>query len=515
MDTLLEVRNISKSFWGVKALDRVSLDVRRGEVHALTGENGAGKSTLMRILAGMQSADSGEIVFRGLTISMIHQELLPFPDLSIAENICMGQEPVRWGWVNRAAMHRRAETVLRQLGVSLPPSRRMRELSVAEMQIVEIAKALARQADLIIMDEPTSALSDRESERLFAAIADLKRRGIAVIYISHKLDEIFRLSDRVTVLRDGRHVATCAVSEINEQRLIALMVGRELSAAPAITHTPSPESTPDEAALDVVALGRKGRFHDVTFRVRRGEIVGVAGLMGAGRSDVGAALFGLAPADSGEMRINGKAIRIGSPAEALANGIAMVTEDRKDSGIVPDMSVTHNLTLSSLARWSRWFVIQPRVERQIADRQIKTFSIKTPDARRPAKFLSGGNQQKLLIAKALLADPSLLILDEPTRGVDVGAKAEISGLIARLAQAGKGILMISSEMNEILALSDRILVMRQGTISAELDPRKTTAEEILKYAMPSSPLNVSPARGDRPAVNDPLDREQGPAASGG
>ena len=485
MDPILEVRDISKSFWGVKALDRVRLDVRRGEIHALTGENGAGKSTLMRILAGMQSADSGEVVFRGLAISMIHQELLPFPDLSVAENICMGQEPVRWGWVNRAAMHRRAETLLRQLGVSVPPSRRMRELSVAEMQTVEISKALARRADLIIMDEPTSALSERESERLFAVIADLKRRGIAVIYISHKLDEIFRLADRVTILRDGRHVITCAVPEITEQRLIALMVGREFSAPPAITQAAFLAANLGEMALEAVALGRRGRFGDVTFRVGRGEIVGVAGLMGAGRSDVGAALFGLAPADSGEIRINGSTVKIDSPAQALANGIAMVTEDRKDSGIVPDMSVTHNLTLSSLARWSRWFVIQRSAEREIADRQIKRFSIKTPDGSRPAKFLSGGNQQKLLIAKALLTDPSVLILDEPTRGVDVGAKAEIWDVIARLAQAGKGIFMISSEMNEILALSHRILVMRQGTISAEMNPRETTAEEILKYAMPS------------------------------
>ncbi len=480
MNPILEFKDISKSFWGAKALDRVSFDVRRGEVHALTGENGAGKSTLVKILAGIETADSGEAVFRGSGISMIHQELLPFPDLSIAENISMGQEPVHWGWVDKAAMHAQAETKLRELGVTLPPSRRMGDLSVAEMQTVEIAKALARRADLIVMDEPTSALSEHESERLFAAISGLKQRGIAVIYISHKMDEIFHLADRITVLRDGRHVETCPASEMNEQRLIALMVGREFEIAAEKTYAAACDDL-----LDVKALSRKGRFHDVSFRVGRGEIVGVAGLMGAGRTEVGEAVFGLAPADSGEIRINGSAVKIGNPADALANGIAMVTEDRKDSGIVPDMSVTHNLTLASLGRWSRWFVIQRRAERAIADKQVKAFSIKSPGGSRPAKFLSGGNQQKLLIAKALLADPSILILDEPTRGVDVGAKADIYALIARFAQAGKGVLMISSEMNEILALSDRILVMRQGTIAAEMDPRQTNAEEILKYAMPN------------------------------
>jgi inositol transport system ATP-binding protein len=479
VDSLLEIRDVTKTFWGIKALDAVRFEVRAGEVHALTGENGAGKSTLMKIVAGIQEADSGEIVFRGSGIAMIHQELLPFPDLSVAENICMGQEPARFSWINRKAMHAQADTQLRQLGFPIPVGRRMRDLGVAEMQTVEIAKALARRADLIIMDEPTSALSDHEAERLFTAIAGLRERGMAVIYISHKMDEIFRLADRITVLRDGRHVQTSAASELNEQRLIALMVGRELAAGVSRTGTAG-----EEAALEVKALSRKDRFRDVSFRVARGEIVGMAGLMGAGRSDVGAAVFGLAPADRGEIRIHGKAVKIGSPAEALAHGISMVTEDRKDSGIVPGMSVTHNLTLASLARWSPGLIIQHRAEREAAQRQVSAFSIKTSSTNRPAKYLSGGNQQKLLIARALLAEPSVLILDEPTRGVDVGAKAEIYRLIGELAQTGKAILMISSEMNEILALSDRILVMRNGTISAELDAHQSNAEVILKHAMP-------------------------------
>jgi ABC-type sugar transport system ATPase subunit len=276
-------------------------------------------------------------------------------------------------------------------------------------------------------------------------------------------------------------VETCDASALDERRLIALMVGRELAEAAAKPHAPAGGS----AVLEVKSLSKQGRFHDVSFGIRRGEIVGMAGLMGAGRSDVGVAIYGLAPAEKGEIRVNGSVVKVGSPKEALANGIAMVTEDRKDSGIVPGMSVTQNLTLSSLARWSKWSIIQRRVEREAAARQVAAFSIKANDNSRPAKFLSGGNQQKLLIAKALLTNPTVLILDEPTRGVDVGAKAEIYRLIAKFAQEGKGILMISSEMNEILSLSDRILVMRQGSISAELDPRATNAEEILKHAMPA------------------------------
>jgi ABC-type sugar transport system ATPase subunit len=480
MEPLLEIRDITKSFWGIKALDRVSFLVERGEVHALTGENGAGKSTLMKILAGLQPADSGEIVFRGSGLSMIHQELLPFPDLSVAENICMGQEPVRFGWVDRQAMYQHAERQLRQLGVSIPPSRRMGKLAVAEMQTVEIAKALVRRADLIIMDEPTSALSDHEAERLFSVIQALKQRGISIIYISHKLDEIFRLADRITVLRDGCHVDTRPASELNERQLIGLMVGRELASAAAPRH-----GSVGNVALEVRGLSRQGRFRNVSFELRRGEIVGIAGLMGAGRSDVAGAIFGLAPADSGHVLVNGRPVRIDSPKQALAHGIAMVTEDRKDSGIVPGMSVMHNLTLASLPRWSRSFIIQHRQEREVAAQQVAAFSIKTSGLGRPVKFLSGGNQQKLLLAKALLADPTVLILDEPTRGVDVGAKAEIYELIAKFARAGKAVLMISSEMNEILSLSDRILVMRQGVVSAELDPRQTNAEEILKHAMPN------------------------------
>jgi inositol transport system ATP-binding protein len=492
---VLRVRDVSKRFPGVQALDGVHLDIARGEVHALTGENGAGKSTLMKILIGMHAPDAGEIFFRGrpvrlknthdalrLGISMIHQELLPFPDLTVAENICMGREPTRWfpGWLDKAAMHREAEALLARLGVAIPPGSPMNRLSVAATQAVEIAKALAYNAEVIIMDEPTSALSAREVEALFTVITDLKRRGVAIIYISHKLDEILRMADAVTVLRDGRHVATCRIGEVDEQRLIALMVGRALTAPSARSAGP-----PGAAALEVRGLTSPGKFRDVSFTVRRGEILGIAGLMGAGRTELGSAIFGLAPAASGEILVDCRPLRIAHPGDALAGGIAMVTEDRKRFGVVPRMTVKHNLTLASLDRCCRGGFIDHAAESRIAAEQMRAFSIRAAGSGQQAVSLSGGNQQKVVIAKALLTAPEILILDEPTRGIDIGAKSEIYGIIRRLAQAGKAVIMISSEMSEILALSDRILVMRAGAISAEFATGEATPEAILKYAMAS------------------------------
>jgi ABC-type sugar transport system ATPase subunit len=479
---VLNVSEISKAFWGTQALHRVSLQVARGEVRAVMGENGAGKSTLMRILAGIETPDSGTIAFDGRGISMIHQELLPFPDLTVAENIWMGQEPVRaWGWLDRPAMLRGARERLARAGLALDPTRPMRELSVAEIQGVEIAKAIARQADLLIMDEPTSALSAREAESLFAIIADLKRNGAAILYISHHIEEVFRIADSVTVLRDGRHVATEPVSALDPARLIALMVGRELDAS--IARTPEP---PGEAALAVRSLSKRGRFRDVSFELRRGEVLGVAGLMGAGRTDFASAIFGLAPADAGEILVSGRPVRIASPADALRHGIAMVTEDRKEFGIFPELSVQQNLTMTGLARCCTGPLIRHRDERSTALEQIRKFRIRAAGEGAPVRNLSGGNQQKVVVAKALLPDPAVVILDEPTRGIDVGAKAEIYGLISDLARAGKAILLVSSEMNEILQLSDRILVMREGELAGEVRPGRATAEEILRIAMPVS-----------------------------
>ena len=491
---VIQVRNLSKSFPGVKALENVRLDIRPGSVHALMGENGAGKSTLMKTLIGLYQPDDGEILFNGSRIrlrnphealragiSMIHQELLPIPDLTVAENICLGQEPTRGflGWLDRRAMNRRAEELLGRLGVALPPSRRMRDLSVSEMQTVEIAKALAHNAEVIIMDEPTSAISDREVDALFEVISDLKRRGVAIVYISHKMDEIFRIADTITVLRDGHYVATHDAGELDRERLIALMVGRELGA-----EFLKSSAQPGEAALEVRGLTRAGKFRDVGFQVRRGEILGIAGLMGAGRTELVSAIFGLAPAEAGEICIGGRPVRIACPRDAINHGIGMVTEDRKRYGLVPMMSVKQNVTLTNLRRYSSGGWINRRMENSVADEQISVFSVKTRDRNQTVGSLSGGTQQKIVVAKALLAEPAVLILDEPTRGIDIGAKSEIYAIIAKLAAEGKAVIMVSSELPEVLALSHRILVMCEGVVTAELDPRRTTQEEILHYGMP-------------------------------
>ena len=481
-DALLQIDGVSKSFWGIRALDGVSFDVRAGEVHAVAGENGAGKSTLMKIIAGQERPDAGQIHFHGRAIAMIHQELLPFPDLSVSENVFMGHEPTRWmpGWVDHRSRDRQAGELLNRLGISIDPQRRMGDLTVAEKQSVEIAKALARRADLLIMDEPTSALSERESELLFGIIRDLQREGAAVLYISHRLQEIFRLASTITIMRDGRHIATRPAAELDEDRLIAMMVGREL------VHTAvKAKGEPGEIVLEVRGLSRPPRFRDVSFALRKGEVLGLAGLMGAGRSDVAAAIFGLAPAAEGSILVHGLPVAVSSPAAALAAGIAMVTEDRREYGFVPDLPVRENITLSSLRRFSRGPFISRARETRAADEEIRRLDIRSLGGRQPVKLLSGGNQQKVALARALLADPGILILDEPTRGIDVGAKAEIYALISRLAAAGKAILLISSEMNEILALSDRILVMREGAAIAALAAGDATPEQIIRYAMPN------------------------------
>ena len=475
---LLEVEGVSKFFGGIQALHGVRLEVARGEIHAVTGENGAGKSTLMRIVAGLETADGGTVRFSGRGIAMIHQELMTFPDLSVAENICMGREPVRGlGWLDRAAIRREAHDLLARLGVAVDPGQRMRDLSFAGQQSVEIARALARDADLLIMDEPTSSLSEHESELLFSLILDLKRRGVSILYVSHRMPEIFRLADVITVMRDGCHVTTRPAGELDEDRLVALMVGRELAAG-----APRGESRPGEVLLEVRGLTKPGRFRNITFQVRRGEIVGLAGLIGAGRSDVAAAVYGLAPAAAGEILVAGKPVRIRGPAQALDAGIAMVTEDRKKYGFVPRLSVRENLTMSVTRDTP---VVHRAAEERMADEQMRRFAVRAAGREQPLWSLSGGNQQKVVLARALLAGPQILILDEPTRGIDVGAKAEIYALICNLARGGMAILLVSSEMNEVLALSDRILILREGSLVGEVRPRETSPEEILRRAMPN------------------------------
>jgi inositol transport system ATP-binding protein len=490
---MLRAHELTKAFGGAPVLQQVTIEFRPGEVHALMGENGAGKSTLMKMLAGVHRPDGGTIEWRGRVgsyatphdalkqgIAMVHQELMPIPDLSVAENLLLGLEPRNaFGWVDQAELHRLAGEWLRTLQTDLDPRLPMRRLSVAQMQVVEIAKALARKADLILMDEPTAALSDHEVAALFKVIAALRARGVAVVYTTHKMDEVFRLADRISVLRDGQLVGTKPAADFTPESLVAHMVGRELAQVfPPVT------SVPGEVILEVRGLTREPSYRSVSFALRRGEVLGLAGLMGAGRTEVASAIYGLAPATSGEIRLRGQASRLGSPAEALAAGIAMVTEDRKGLGIIPALGVRPNVTLSALAKFSRAGRIDLGAETAATREAMAAFAIKANGPEQPVGELSGGNQQKVLLARALLDHPDVLILDEPTRGIDIGAKAEIYALIGRLAAQGKAVLLVSSELPEILSLTHRILVLRQGEVSAELDPRTTTQEEILRHAMP-------------------------------
>lgn len=493
MDWLLETQNLSKSFSGIRVLNDVSFQLRPGEVHAVMGENGAGKSTLMKILAGLVEPDSGAVYLAGRRlatgsphaalnsgIAMIHQELLPFPNLSVAENILIGVEPARWfGWINQRELHRRAAALLARLGGSLSTRQKMGELAVAELQVVEIAKALAHDARIIIMDEPTSALTEREAEALFALVRDLRSRGVSIIYISHKFDEVFSLADRLTVLRDGCHVVTGLTREFTPQTLIARMVGRELG----LCFNRSPCERGD-VLLEVRQLGKQGRFGQVSFQVRRGEILGLAGLLGAGRTDVVTALGGLAPADDGEILVGGAPVRIRRPADAMRAGIGLVTEDRKRFGLVPTMNVRENLTLAALRECSAGGLVRSSEENRLAVEVTRSLNIRGGGQDTAVRFLSGGNQQKVVLGRTLLTEPRVLLLDEPTRGIDVGAKAEVHALVDKLAASGKAVVLVSSELPELMSLSDRILVMRQGRVTAELNARDTTANEILKAAIP-------------------------------
>lgn len=493
-DYILQVRNLTKSFSGVKALDEVMLDVRRGEVHALMGENGAGKSTLMKILIGLLPPDTGDIWFEGeklnLTrrhlmkqgISMIHQEMQVVPELTVAQNIFLGQETSGslLSWINETDVSEKANRLLSHLDVAIRPDARLKELSVGEMQMVEIAKALSNKASVIIMDEPTSALSDKEVETLFSIIRDLKTQGVAILYISHKMDEIFAIADTITVLRDGRYIGTQPAPELNENALITMMVGREISSL-----FPSSATIPGKEILSVCQLSRQGAFGDISFSVHEGEVLGFAGLMGAGRTEIARVLFGLEQPDTGEIRFRDEVVSISSPQDAIRLGIGYVSEDRKQFGFIPQMSVQENITLSGLSDYSNGLWINAQRESEAAGKMITDLGIKTAGPHQSVMYLSGGNQQKVVIGKVLLAKPSLIILDEPTRGIDIGAKAEIYQLIHTLKQAGTAIILISSELPELLGLSDRILVLAKGQQTAILSAQDATQEIIMRYAMPA------------------------------
>ncbi len=492
-DYILQVRGLTKAFSGVKALDNVQLNVRRGEVHALMGENGAGKSTFMKILIGLLTPDSGQIIFDGAElkadsvsgalkkgISMIHQEILVVPELTVAQNIFLGRETKGglFSWLNDRNLTNQAGTLLAQLGVNIQPDAKIRDLSVAEMQMVDIAKAISNDASVIIMDEPTSALSDREVATLFGIIRDLRRKGVSIIYISHKMDEIFAIADTITVLRDGNYITTRPASELDENSLITLMVGREIdSLFPVSTYSKG------EEVLSVRKLGRSGVFADINFAVHAGEVFGIAGLMGAGRTEITRAIFGLDRIDGGEIYVKGKKASIKSPRDAIRQGIGYVSEDRKRLGFIPGLSVKYNMTLASLSKYADGPFVRARSESAAATKMMTDLAIKAAGPHQKVIYLSGGNQQKVVIGKVLLSSPSLIILDEPTRGIDVGAKAEIYKLIDQLKAAGIAIILISSELPELLGMSDRILVLAKGKQNALLSKEEATPETIMRYAM--------------------------------
>ena len=490
-DYLLQMEGISKSFPGVQALDDVHLNVRPGTVHALMGENGAGKSTLMKVLIGMYHADAGTVIFGGkhvqipdtatalrLGISMIHQELSPIPHMTVAENIYLGREPVnRLGLIDKRRMITNTRQLLDRLELAIDPRATMNTLSIAQTQLVEIAKAISYDARLIIMDEPTSAITEREVAHLHRMIRSLREAGVAIIYITHKMDEVFNISDHVTVFRDGKHVATVPAAELDRQKLITLMVGREL------THMfPKEVVAIGEVVLSVRGLTRHGVLRDISFDLGRGEILGLAGLMGAGRTEVLEAIFGITRIDAGTIEIDGRATKIRSPADAIRHGLALLTEDRKLTGIMGVLSVRDNMTVASLQRFSPGGVLRKRQIDRECQKQREALAIKTPTIHQLIKLLSGGNQQKVLVSRWLLTTPEILMIDEPTRGIDVGAKAEIHRLMCQLAGQGKAILMVSSEMPEILGMSDRVLVMHEGRLTGEFSRAEATQESIMRAA---------------------------------
>src|SRR5215207_2116133 len=465
----IEVRDVSKSYGSTHALRGVALDLRPGEIHSLVGENGAGKSTLIKVMTGLETPDSGEVFVAGervtlrgpadaraLGIGCIYQEPQVFPDLTVSENIFMGESSgklVRWG-----DMHRRAADILAELEVDVDPRAVASGLTVGAQQAVEIAKAMSRDVRVLIMDEPTAALSAFEVQRLFRQVRRLAASGVAILFVSHRLDEVFELSDRITVFRDGTHISTKPASEVTDETLIRDMVGRELTDFfHRVAHDPG------AVALRAVDLGRKGAFHGVSFEVRHGEVVGFAGLVGSGRTEVAEALFGVAPADEGTIERGGNVVAIRSPGDAMKQGIAYVSEDRRRLGLSLPQSITANVTLAGLRRFvSRWRMVDRAAERAVATRYREQLGIKASSLSTPVGNLSGGNQQKVMLAKWLDVTPAVLILDEPTRGIDVGAKVDIHELVGELANAGVAVILISSDLPEVLAMSDRVLVMREG-----------------------------------------------------
>lgn len=484
------MRGIVKEFSGVRVLDGVSFQLSRGSVHALMGENGAGKSTLMKILCGIYPATEGEIFMDGkateihspidakrLGIAMIHQELSAFHELTVAANMFMNREYKRFGLLDEARMNRAAAEILADLNINIDPRVKMRSLSVAEMQLVEIAKAVSTDAEIIIMDEPTSALTEAEVANLYDTVRDLKSRGKAIVYISHKIEEIFAIADEITVLRDGEFVSHDKIAAFDHDKLISLMVGRTLDQQ---FHKTKHDF--GKVLLCVENLSRSGEFKDVSFEVHAGEVLGFAGLIGAGRTEVVETVFGLQRADGGEIYVEGERVSIRSPGDAIRYGLALVSEDRKNVGLNLVGSVKENITMANLEKYCKFGVISSGSEKRACDELIEMLSVKTHSRDTLVNALSGGNQQKVILARWMSTRPKILILDEPTKGIDVGAKAEIYRLIDEFAAEGGCVIMVSSEMPEILGMSDRIAVMHEGDLVAVFDRGEATQEKLLTAA---------------------------------
>ncbi len=489
---VLEMHDISKEFPGVKALDGVTLRVKPGEVHALMGENGAGKSTLMKCLFGIYKPDAGRIVYQGREvrfqnsmealrggISMIHQELQPEPHLTVMENLWMGRLPRKGFMVDYRAMYLKTVEELRRLKLDLDPRALVKTLPVSKVQCLEIAKAVSNNANVIIMDEPTSSLTENEVEYLFGIIEDLRSQGIAIIYISHKMNEIMRIADSVSIMRDGRMIGTWPTSALSIDDIISRMVGRELK-----EYYPARQNVPGEVRLKVEDFTsiHANSFRHVSFELRRGEILGVAGLVGAQRTELFEGVYGIRAHSAGRVFLDGREVQIRHPIDAIRRKIVLLTEDRKQSGIFPALGVGENIYLRQYREASRFGKISYRKCNQIAEEGVRRFRVKTPSLKTPVSSLSGGNQQKVLLARWLMTDPEILFLDEPTRGIDVGAKYEIYTFIAQLAAEGKSIVMISSELNELLGMADRIMVMCDGRKTGELDRANFSEEAVMQLA---------------------------------
>lgn len=487
-EPIVELTDISKQFGAVRALQNASLALYPGEVHALLGENGAGKSTLVKILGGIHRPDTGTFTLRNeivelhspaqaqhLGIAVIHQEPTLFPDLNVAENVFMGRHPRdRFGRVAWKQMYQEVERLFASLDVPLSVYTPVQGLSVADQQMVEIAKALSLDARVLVMDEPTAALSSHEVEKLFVITRQLRERGVAILFVSHRLEEVFELADRVTIMRDGAHVITAPTSTLTSEDIIRHMVGRELTAL-----FPKGESEIGEVLLSVQHLTRTGTFNDVSFQLRRGEILGFSGLVGAGRTEVARVIFGIDRADKGEIHIANERVHISSPDVAMRYGLAYVPEDRRQQGLIMDFSITKNMTLPVLRQFSPFGIMDRQRERATATSYSQQLHVRSAGVDQLVKALSGGNQQKVVLAKWLITDPKILILDEPTRGVDIGARAEVHRIISELASRGLAIILISSELPEVLAMSDRVLVMHEGRVAGIFDRAEATQEKVM------------------------------------